>query len=120
MKKEKILYLLVPLLLCLVLINYYVSYAYYNAVSEYPLIHSIVGNMYLNDTDYVLLIYEEDENNVGNYLMVNDIPNNNYAFKNYECLNNSTLIYNEETKTTSVTITGKELCAIYFDLLESL
>jgi len=108
----------------LLLMSIYVSYGYYYEDTGMPLIHASVGNIYYDTYEYSLLVYLEDTNNsgVGNgkYHLVEEIPTFGYTYTGYKCLNNSTLIYDDETKTTSVTTEQKELCYIYFDIIGSM
>jgi len=108
----------------LLLINIYISFGYYYENASLSLIKATVGNMYLEEYDYVLLVYLENMDSTGNgngkYRLGDEIPTLGYNYSGYKCQNNSTLIYDEETKTTSVTIEQKEVCSVYFDVIGSM
>lgn len=108
----------------LFLINIYISFGYYYEEASLSLIKATVGNMYLQEYDYVLLVYLENTDSTGNgngkYRLGDEIPTLGYNYSGYKCQNNSTLIYDEETKTTSVTIEQKEVCSVYFDVIGSM
>lgn len=110
--------------LLILLAGLYTSYGYYYDIASFPLVHAKVGNMYLNDYDYVLLVYLENSGNNGNgsgdYHLANNIPTFGYRYSGYKCENDSTLIFDENLLTTSVNLMGKDACSIYFDLTSSL
>lgn len=121
-KKRKI-YLFITgflIIINLLLITSYNSYGYYHSSSEVKLINSRVGNLYLEEYDYIQLIYieevGEDGNGLGKYYLADEIPQTGYVFSKYECDNGSTLTYDDEKKVTSVTTIGKECCSIYMDV----
>lgn len=105
----------------LLIINLFVSFAYYYESDSLSIIRSVVGNMYINEYDYVLLVYLEDTDNNGDgngkYHLTDNIPVLGYNYSGYKCVNNSTLIYDEETKETSVTLDQKDVCSVYFDVV---
>lgn len=108
----------------LLLINIYISFGYYFEEASLSLIKATVGNMYLEEYDYVLLVYLENTDSTGNgngkYHLSDSIPTLGYNYSGYKCQNNSTLVYDEETKTTSVTMEQKEICSVYFDVIGSM
>jgi len=115
-RKKNLTIIGILIVLNLFVLSLYVSFAYYNEVASVPLVHASVGNMYSNQYDYVLLVYLEDDYNVKHYHISENIPLYGYTYNSYKCNNNSTLIYDNVTKTTSVTLTQKDICSIYFDL----
>lgn len=120
-KRKKYLSILLLLVIVnLLIINILNTYSYYADNIGFPLIHAKVGNLYFEDYDYVLLIYLENENNKGEgsgeYHLVDDIPTYGYNYSGYKCNNNSTIIYNEDTKTTAVNLKNKDICSVYFNL----
>lgn len=105
----------------LILINFYTSSAYYYVENSFSLIRASVGNVYLRDYDYTLLVYLEESDDKGNgkgkYYLTDDIPSVGYSYSGYSCVNNSILIYDANTKTTSVTTDQKDVCSIYFNII---
>lgn len=105
------------------ILNLYISYSYYHGEQSFSLINTKVGDMYLEEYDYVLLVYLENTDTSGNgngkYHLSNNIPSIGYTYSGYKCQNNSSLIYDDSTKTTSVTTDQKELCSVYFDIIGS-
>lgn len=105
----------------LLLINIYISFAYYNETASLSLLKAIVGDMYIEGNDYTLLVYQEDTDSTGNgngkYHLTKNIPAIGYNYSGYKCQNNSTLVFNEETKLASVTMEQKEVCSVYFDVI---
>lgn len=100
-------------------IGLYVSYSYYYTNYSLSLIKATIGDLYLSKYDYIMSVYLENSNidGIKQYHLSNEIPSFGYVYSGYKCSNNSVLIYNEETKTASVTIDKKENCNIYFDSL---
>ena len=97
--------------------NLFTSLAYYNDSIIIPLVQAKVGNLYEKDYDYVLLVYLADaKGDSPTYHLSNNIPSLGYTYSGYKCEHGSTLEYNDEIKMTSVTIKGKEVCSIYFDM----
>lgn len=96
------------------------SFAIYQDQFEFPILGGVVGDKYASQFDYTLLIYVEEANNSGEgsgtYNLTSDIPTLGYTYSGYNCKNDSTLIYDEETKFTSVTLDKKDICSVYFDL----
>ena len=94
------------------------SAAYYNDTVGIPLIHATIGDLDAEKYDYVLKIFIQDINNNGNktYHLVNSIPTYNYKYSSYNCKNNSSFLYDDINKVTSVTMDKKDVCSIYFDL----
>lgn len=96
------------------------SFAIYQNNFEFSFLSNVVGDMYINDTDYTLLVYTEKVGDTGEgsgtYNLVESIPTFGYTYSGYKCKNGSTLIYDDDTKTTSITLNQKEVCFIYFDL----
>ena len=103
------------ILLNILFINIFASNAYYEDTS-FSLINAEVGNPNIENKDYVLLIYLEKTKGSSNYYLTNNIPSTGYTYSGYDCENGSQLEYNTSTKTTSVTISQKEICSIYFNL----
>ena len=108
----------------LLIINIFISFGYYTDNVQIPLIRAKVGNMNLQEYDYTVLVYLESTdsqgNGNGNYELSGAIPAIGYAYSGYQCDNNSTLIYDADTMTTSVTTDHKERCSVYFDIVGSL
>ena len=98
----------------LLFLNFYVSYAYYHTSSSFNITKSKVGNIYYEKYDYSILFYEEDSNKKNSYNLVNEIPDNNYSYNYYKCKNNSNIIYDEQNKIVSIISSTKDLCSIYF------
>lgn len=105
----------------LILINKYISFSYYQDEDRLSILRSVVGDMYLNKYDYVLQIYLEDidlnGSGNGNYYLTKEIPTFGYIYSGYKCKNDSTLVFDENTSTASVTTSGKESCSLYFDVI---
>lgn len=97
--------------------NIYNSYGYYNDISTIPIIHAKVGNFSLSNYDYTLLVYLENGTKDGTYHLAHNIPTSGYKYKEYSCINNSTLDYDDNLYTTNVTLKKKDVCSIYFDLI---
>lgn len=100
------------------------SFAFYKSENSFSLISAVVGDKYLKDNDYTLLVYIEDpsktnNNNNKTYKLTNEIPSIGYTYNNYNCKNSSILTYDETNRKASTVITGKEKCSIYFDLINS-
>lgn len=123
-RKKYIAGVVILVILNLLIINLFISYAYYNDLATIPLIQAKVGSIYDKDSDYVLLVYLENTDEFGNgnknYHLSNSIPHLGYSFSGYKCNNNSTLIYDEDTKVTSVTLNQREVCSVYFDITSPL
>ena len=107
----------------LLLINIFISYAYYRDEDSLSMIKTQVGDLLLYKYDSVIRIFKESIDSTGKgsgeYYVTDMIPNMGYNYSGYNCKNNSTLIYDEVTKTTSVTIDQKERCELYFDVIGS-
>ena len=118
--KEKSLFIGSGILGIFILLLILPSFAIYQNNFEFSFLANVVGDMYANDNDYTLLIYTEEVGDTGEgsgiYNLVEAIPTFGYAYSGYTCKNGSTLIYDEVTKTTSVTLDQREVCSIYFDL----
>lgn len=99
------------------------SYAVYLDRYEFSVLGSKVGDKYSKYYDYTLHVYIEDINNSGegsgNYNLTSDIPVSGYSYSGYNCKNGSTLIYDESTQNTSVSLDQKDVCSIYFDLINT-
>ncbi len=108
------------LILNLLIVSIFSSYSYYNNAISFPLVKAQVGNIFLEDYDYVLFVYLENANEKGEgsntYHLADELPVSGYTYSGYKCQNGSTLNFDEQTLTTSVTITEKEFCSIYFDI----
>lgn len=106
------------IVITILLVNLYTSFAYYNDDEGYPILHAKVGNMYLNNYDYVLLVYLENADSPDNstYHLANNIPLTGYDYSGYSCQNNSTLLFDEDTRNTQVNLVKKDVCSIFFDL----
>lgn len=106
------------------LLGWYASFGYYHKNTEFSLINARVGNLYLEEYDYVLLVFIEDTDETGEgsgeYHLGDNIPTIGYAYSGYKCENNSILVYDDVTKMTSVTTTQKEVCSVYFDVIGSM
>ena len=102
-------------LILLVLIN--TSLGYYYTEANIPITSNVVGDIYTKNYDYVLLIYKK---NISDYDLTYDIPSKEYKYSGYKCKNNSVLIFDEDTRETSVDLLSKDVCSIYFDLENSL
>ena len=96
--------------------NIYASNAYYHSESEAYLIKSKIGNPLLNDYDYTLQVYLENITH-DDYHLSEKIPIVGYSYSGYNCLNNSSLYYDDINKTTSVTTNIRDICSIYFNLI---
>ncbi len=99
------------------------SLAIYKDTYSYSLIGAKVGDKYINEFDYVLLVYAENANSTGegsgNYTKTEEIPLYGFTYSGYKCQNGATLVYDDEEKNTSVTIDKKDICSIYFDLISA-
>lgn len=122
-RKKYLAGLAIVVLFNLLLVNLFVSFGYYNDTVTIPIVHAKVGNLYSNEYDYVLLVYLEntDEMGKGNgtYHLSSDIPYLGYSYSGYKCDHNSTLVYDDNTKVTSVTLNRKDVCSIYFDSISN-
>lgn len=109
------------IVVCLFLLILYPSFAYYSNIYEFNIFSGVVGDMYANKFDYSLLIYVEDINSfgegTGSYHLTSDIPTYNYSYSGYKCNNNSILTYDTNTTLTSVTLNQKDICSVYFDVI---
>ncbi len=120
--KNRLRYLVMAssFIIVLLLANLYNSYGYYNDVASFSILGAKVGNLYVKDSDYVLLVYLENSNTSGegngDYRLGSNIPTFGYEYSGYKCKNNSQLIYDPDLKTTSVNLVQKDVCSIYFDL----
>ncbi len=104
----------VILLTLLLIVGIYNSFAFYEDIDDgVSLIKAEVGELYVNNYDYTLLVYLNDGD--GNYRLVSDIPSSGYNFKEYFCLKGSTFEYNDRTKMTKATLGVKDVCSVYFD-----
>lgn len=103
----------------LLIINIYVSHAYYHSNTTFPLINAVVGNAYEDKYDYIVLIHKEDTvfstNDEKVYNVVNEIPLENYTYNNYMCKNNSVISFDEVNKNISIISTTKDICSIFFN-----
>ena len=90
------------------------SFGYYYNGAVFPIVSAKIGDMNLNDYDYILLVYLQ--NGDGNYRLVDEVPSNIYSYSGYKCSKGSILIFDEDTRETSVDLLGKDSCSIYFDL----
>ena len=107
------------LVITILIANIFTSLAYYSEDEEGAiLIQAKVGRMYIDDYDYTLLVFLEDEEEKGFFKLADSIPSIGYTYNGYSCLNNSTLLYDEGNKITRTTITEKDVCSIYFRLSE--
>lgn len=95
------------------------SYAIYQNEHQFSIISGIVG---IDEYDYTLLIYVENptsKSNNSKYSLSDNIPLFGYTYSGYNCKNDSTLTFSEETKNTKVDLVKKDVCSIYFDLTSS-
>ena len=113
-RKKYITTVLILILLNIFFINQLFSFGYYYDEAVFPIASRKVGNLYLKNNDYILLIYLQNGDN--NYRLVNEIPSNIYTYSGYRCNKGSVLIFDEDTRETSVDLLGKDVCSIYFDL----
>ncbi len=90
------------------------SFGYYYDGASFPIANTKVGNLYLKDYDYILLVYLQNGDN--NYKLVNEIPSSTYKYSGYRCNKGSVLVFDEDTRETSIDLFGKDVCSIYFDL----
>ena len=118
-RKRNLVTLGVFIILNLLIMNLYFSNAYYFVEASYPLIHAKVGNIYSLDYDYVFFIYLQDEIDSSRYNLAGDIPLVGYSYSGYSCNNNSVLIYDDILKTTSVDLDKKDVCSVYFDVINN-
>jgi len=106
------------------IINLFISFGYYHNEESLLLLKGVVGNIYLNEYDYTLLVYLEEIDSKGNgngrYYLTDSIPAFGYNYSGYKCENGSSLIYDEESMATSVSIDQKELCSVYFDIIDGM
>lgn len=105
------------IIICLFTLISMPSFAIYQNEFEFSLINNVVGDKYASQFDYSLLIYIEDSNKCGKYNLTSTIPSLGYNYSGYKCKNNSILIYDNETKNTSVTTNQKDVCSVYFDVI---
>lgn len=105
----------------LLIINIYASFGYYYDTDSLSLLRTVVGNMYMDKYDYVLLVYLEDTDSTGNgngkYHLSESVPSIGYNYSGYKCQNDSALVFDKETKIASVNLIQKEICSIYFDAI---
>lgn len=122
--RKKYIVIGLVLILNVLLINIFFTFAYYEKKDAIPILQATVGDFELNKSDYSLLVYIEDATATGigsgTYHLTYAIPSYGYTYSGYSCKNNSTLLYDEVTKETTVTITQKESCSIYFNLSNTL
>ncbi len=103
-------------IVAILIINLFTSLAFYRSINSIPFIHALVGNIYAKNYDYVLLVYLENASDNGEYHLVSDIPTVGYTYNGYKCENNSKLNFDTTLNNTNVTLNGKDICSIYFDL----
>ena len=113
-RKKYITTVLILMVLNVFFISQLFSFGYYFNGAEFPIASSRVGNLYLNNYDYILLVYLQ--NGDDNYRLVNEIPSNIYTYSGYRCNKGSILIFDEDTREISVDLLSKDVCSIYFDL----
>ncbi len=114
--RRKNLTIIASLIVVLLILLISMSNAYYNNITSIRLLNAIVGNVD-SEYDIVLKIYKENIDKP--YSLSDEIPNNNYVYEKYNCINNSPLIYNELEKTINITTREKEYCYIYFSLVNN-
>ena len=105
---------LILIFLNIFFIRQFYSFGYYYNGADFPIVNSKIGNLYLKNYDYILLVYLQNGDN--NYHLVEEIPSNTYTYSGYKCDKGSILIFDEDTRETSVDLLGKDVCSIYFDL----
>lgn len=109
--------------LALILANIYSSYGYYEDKVTIPIVQAKVGNMYITDYDYTLLVYLENPNKSTDnidYRLVSDVPITGYSYSGYTCDKDSKLFFNEDNFNASTTLEHKDVCSLYFDLVTDL
>lgn len=108
------------IVICLLFLASLPSFAIYQNQFEFSVLGGVVGDKYANQFDYTLLIYIEETNDSGSgsgrYNLTSDVPTLGYTYSGYKCRNDSTLVFDEETQFTSVTLDKKDVCSVYFDL----
>ena len=99
------------------------SFAIYQDRFEFSVLGGKIGNKLLNEYDYTLLIYIEDEeadgSSSGKYNLIREIPAFGYVYSGYKCINDSKLEFDEEIKFTTVTLEQKDVCSVYFNLSQN-
>ncbi len=116
MQKKYIITASILLLLTILIANIFNSYAYYFDETEgFTIINAKVGNMYIDDYDYTLLVFVESSKGSGVYQLSSTIPNTGYTYNGYSCLKNSTLVYSDNEKITRTNLKQKDVCSIYFN-----
>ncbi len=117
-KRKKYLTISITSAFVLILIlNIFASSAYYRDTDSISLIHALVGDISKNNYDYVLKIFLENAGDDNEYHLVSDIPTFGYSFSGYKCQNNSILNFSNDLKNFSSTLTEKDICSAYFDLI---
>ncbi len=118
--RRKYIILSLIVLINILIIKLFNTFAYYTDDDGIPIIQASVGDFQFNDRDYILLVYLEDANasgnGIGTYHLSFGVPSIGYKYKSYNCKNNSKLEFNENTREVTATLKERDVCSIYFDL----
>lgn len=114
-RKQNLTIIGIMIFVNIIFLNTFFSYAYYDDYSSMVLVHATSGSKVMQNADYILLVYLENEINGGTYHLGESIPFTGYTYSNYSCQNNSTLVYNDNLKNVEATVTKKDKCSIYFN-----
>ncbi len=123
-KKKYLATTIILVILNLLIINIFTSFAYYYDKDILTIVEAKVGDINLNKYDYVLRVFLEEAGKdgigTGKYYLSSNIPTIGYTYSNYTCQNGSILNYDEQAKMTSVSLDQKDICSIYFNIVGSL
>lgn len=122
-KKRKLAIIGSIVLINFLLLRLFTSFAIYQNQFEFSILGSKVGDKFLNEFDYTLLIYIEDVDTDGSasgkYNLTSEVPTFGYVYSGYKCKNDSTLVFDEELKFTTVDLEKKDVCSVYFNLTQN-
>lgn len=117
MQKKYVTLAAVLLVVTILIANILTSFSYYYEESDnVNIIDTSVGDLYINDYDYTLLVFLETQANTGIYELAPEIPSAGYTYNGYKCLNDATLLYNDGEKSTTTTLDTKDVCSVYFNV----
>lgn len=115
-KKRKVFIITTVAVVIILVVLISPSYSIFQETTDFNVIKGKIGNF--NKYDYSLKVYIEsiglNGDGLGTYRLVSDIPDEGYQYNGYSCENNGTLVYDASSRNTSITLTEKDYCKIYF------
>ena len=111
-KKNSIIVASIIVLVLLIGVTIYATYAAYKVTNTYNIIQGKVAEF--ENVDIKINVIAVD--NEGNETTVEEFPTEGYVFDylKSKCENGSEIEFNEESQTASITSTGKDSCSLYF------